>query len=80
MRFARRIRRDVLTRGRTIETVIDTYLKFVEPSYEKYIAPNESLADITVHNDTNDGDHVLQSKINIIDAYIEQHLNDVKNK
>ena len=80
VRFARRIRRDVLTRGRTIETVIDAYLKFVEPSYEKYIAPNESLADITVHNDTNDGDHVIQSKINIIDAYIEGHLSKLFSK
>lgn len=77
VRFARRIKRDVLSRGRTIESVIDAYLKFVEPSFEKHISPNESIADITIHNDTNDGDYTLHSKINIIGAYIKQHLDEL---
>ena len=36
------------------------------------------MTEKTVHNDTNCGDRMLKSKINIIDAYIEQQLNDVK--
>lgn len=76
LRFARRIKRDVVDRGRNIDFVINSYLRFAVPSYNRYIAPNESNADFTIHNDTNDGDHTLVSKIKIIESHIMQHLND----
>jgi uridine kinase len=39
VRLLRRIKRDVLERGRTIEGVIKSYNKFVKPSYDEYIKP-----------------------------------------
>lgn len=44
----RRIRRDLLSRGRTIESVSDQYLKTVKPMYEQYIAHYISDADFAI--------------------------------
>ncbi|GJQ08978.1 hypothetical protein GpartN1_g769.t1 [Galdieria partita] len=46
--LCRRIRRDVSSRGRTIESVLSQYEKFVKPSYEEFIAPTKRYADIIV--------------------------------
>ena len=39
IRLIRRIKRDVLERGRTIEGVIKSYNRFVKPSFDEYIKP-----------------------------------------
>lgn len=44
----RRIQRDLLSRGRTIESVSDQYLKTVKPMYEQYIAHYISDADFAI--------------------------------
>jgi len=46
--LCRRIRRDVSSRGRTIESVLAQYEKFVKPSYDEFIAPTKRYADIIV--------------------------------
>jgi len=43
IRLLRRVKRDVLERGRTIEGVIKSYNRFVKPSYDEYIKPVSSL-------------------------------------
>lgn len=48
IRLARRIRRDLASRGRTLRGVIDQYNKFVKPSYENYILPLIKFADIVI--------------------------------
>ncbi|GCB73546.1 hypothetical protein scyTo_0002625 [Scyliorhinus torazame] len=48
IRLVRRLRRDVLERGRDIEVAIKQYNKFVKPSFEQYIEPTMRLADIVV--------------------------------
>ncbi len=50
VRFIRRLRRDVLERGRTIDSVIDQYLKTVRPMYQLYVEPTRAYADIVVDN------------------------------
>ena len=70
IRFARRIKRDITERGRDLDYVISTYLTFVKPSYEKYIAPTMYQSDIIVNNDSNNGDHNLSSKIHMIVALV----------
>jgi uridine kinase len=60
--LARRIQRDVAQRGRTVEGVLDQsvshycwhllssslvrYLRFVKPSYDNFVCPTSSHADI----------------------------------
>jgi len=39
IRLLRRLKRDVMTRGRTVEGVIKSYLRFVKASYDEYIKP-----------------------------------------
>ncbi len=44
----RRIERDVLDRGRTIQSVIDQYQETVRPMFYKFIEPSQKHADIVV--------------------------------
>eukprot|EP00871_Galdieria_phlegrea_P005100 jgi/Galph1/5591/GphlegSOOS_G4228.1 len=46
--LCRRIRRDVSSRGRTVESVLKQYETFVKPSYEEFIAPTKRYADLIV--------------------------------
>jgi uridine kinase len=39
LRLLRRLKRDVLHRGRTIEGVLKSYNRFVKASYDEYIKP-----------------------------------------
>ena len=52
IRLARRLKRDMQNRGRTIESVIEQYHKFVKPAYDYHIAPSMVMADIIVPNGT----------------------------
>jgi len=45
-RLARRISRDVESRGRTIENVITQYVEFVKPAFEEFCLPTKRHADI----------------------------------
>jgi uridine kinase len=48
IRLARRLRRDIQERGRSINSVLEQYNRFVKPSFENYIAPTMTFADIIV--------------------------------
>ena len=48
IRLARRIRRDIRDRGRTVESVIDQWRTTVKPMYEAYVEPTRKKADIIV--------------------------------
>ncbi len=50
VRFIRRLRRDVLERKRTVESVIEQYLETVRPMHEIYIYPTRAYADLVVDN------------------------------
>lgn len=50
VRLARRIERDVATRGRAPESVLEQYRQTVQPMYERYVAPTRGYADIVVEN------------------------------
>ncbi len=52
IRFIRRLRRDILERGRSMDNVIVQYLSTVKPMYDEYIAPTKRFADIIIPNDT----------------------------
>ena len=46
--LARRIRRDMAERGRTVESVLEQYEKTVKPSYDNFIGPLRRHADIII--------------------------------
>ncbi|KAN0034382.1 hypothetical protein ACTFIV_000888 [Dictyostelium citrinum] len=48
VRLARRLKRDIAERGRTLESVLHQYNTFVKPSFDDYIIPLKKYADIIV--------------------------------
>ncbi len=50
IRLARRIERDISERGRTIESVLAQYNRFVKTSYDEFIKPTMKYADIIIPN------------------------------
>lgn len=48
VRIMRRIKRDVIERGRTIESVEKQYLETVKPMHELYVEPSKRKADLII--------------------------------
>lgn len=48
VRLTRVIRRDIMERGRDVETVLDRYEKTVRPSHLQFIEPTKNFADIII--------------------------------
>jgi len=48
IRIIRRIKRDIEERGRTLDSVINQYLKVVKPMYHQFIEPTKRYADVVV--------------------------------
>jgi len=47
-RFIRRLQRDIRERGRTVESVIDQYMKTVRPMHLEFVEPSKRYADIII--------------------------------
>ena len=70
--LSRRLKRDIIERDRSIESVLNQYNKYVKPAFDYYIAPTVALADIIVQRGA-------ENKIAI--GLIATHLRSVvKNK
>ena len=48
IRFIRRLRRDVQERGRTVESVIEQYLRTVRPMHLEFVEPSKRNADVII--------------------------------
>ncbi len=48
LRVIRRIRRDIEDRGRTLDSVINQYIKTVKPAHDVFIEPTKKFADIII--------------------------------
>eukprot|EP01127_Copromyxa_protea_P005600 TRINITY_DN15499_c0_g1_i1.p1 TRINITY_DN15499_c0_g1~~TRINITY_DN15499_c0_g1_i1.p1 ORF type:complete len:480 (+),score=118.79 TRINITY_DN15499_c0_g1_i1:217-1440(+) len=48
IRLARRLKRDIVERGRDINGVLDQYEKFVKPAFDDYISPTKQHADVII--------------------------------
>jgi uridine kinase len=48
IRFIRRLRRDVNERGRTVDSVIDQYLRTVRPMHQEFVEPSKRAADVII--------------------------------
>ena len=47
-RFIRRLKRDVANRGRTMESVVEQYLKTVKPMHLEFVEPSKRYADVII--------------------------------
>ena len=65
----RRIKRDTTERGRSIESIMNQYIKFVKPSFHQYIVPQKEKADIIIPNG---GENILA--ISIIEEFIKSRV------
>jgi len=75
MCFIRRLQRDVIQRGRTMESVIAQYEKTVRPMFLKFIEPSKRYADIIVpHGGKN------RIAIEVIQAKMKELLNSPNYK
>jgi uridine kinase len=73
VRLSRVIQRDMVERGRDVQTVLKRYEDTVRPSHLQFIEPTKRYADIIVPEGGNN-----KVAINIITQYIEKHLHDHK--
>lgn len=48
IRFIRRLQRDIVERGRTVESVIDQYLTTVRPMHLQFVEPSRRYADVII--------------------------------
>ncbi len=48
IRFIRRLRRDMVERGRTLDSVVKQYLATVRPMHEEFVEPSKRYADVIV--------------------------------
>ncbi|HES3663032.1 TPA: uridine kinase [Streptococcus pyogenes] len=48
IRIIRRIKRDMMERGRILESIIDQYTSVVKPMYHQFIEPSKRYADIVI--------------------------------
>jgi uridine kinase len=65
-RLIRNIQRDVVERGRTVEMVMDRYIKVLKPMHEQFIEPTKRYADLIIPQG---GENV--TGIGILSKYIE---------
>lgn len=70
----RRLKRDILERGRTIETVINQYEQTVRPMYLQFIEPSKRYADLIVPRG---GENRIA--IEMIQAKMRELLGDLSN-
>jgi uridine kinase len=48
IRLIRRIRRDTVTRGRSLDSILDQYLSTVQPMHLQFVEPSKRYADVIV--------------------------------
>jgi len=73
-RLMRVMSRDIIERGKTVETVIERYTKTVKPMYLQFIEPSKRYADVIIPQ----GGH-NKVAIDIISATIEKSLHKMQN-
>uniref|UniRef100_A0A0N5APG6 Uridine kinase n=1 Tax=Syphacia muris TaxID=451379 RepID=A0A0N5APG6_9BILA len=47
-RLARRVQRDIMERGRTLQQVLHQYLNLVKPAFEEFCLPTKKYADVII--------------------------------
>ncbi|KAK7033152.1 Armadillo/beta-catenin/plakoglobin [Favolaschia claudopus] len=71
--LARRLKRDVQERGRSVDGILEQYLRYVKPAYDNYVLPSQRYADIIVPGSHN------QVAIDLIGTHIRRKLHERTN-
>lgn len=71
VRILRRIRRDVIERGRDLEGVIDQYLSTVKPMHEQFIEPTKKHAHLVIPEGAN------RVAVNLLEEKVRAETGDV---
>jgi uridine kinase len=66
-RVIRRIRRDTIERGRTLDSIMAQYQTFVKPMHAQWVEPSKAQADVIVNSETGHSQ-------NIAIAMLKNHL------
>jgi len=74
IRLARRLKRDIIERGRTVDSVLKQYETFVKPAFENFILPTKQHADIIIPRGSSN-----KVAINIITQHIKTQLQERGN-
>ncbi|MFA6720609.1 MAG: uridine kinase [Candidatus Cloacimonadaceae bacterium] len=69
IRLARRLQRDILQRGRDIESVLNQYLETVKPSHQAFIEPTKKNADIIVP-----GEKEFDRVLYMLNGYLQHEI------
>lgn len=48
LRFLRRLVRDIQSRGRSLDSVVDQYMNTVRPMHEEFVEPSKRYADLII--------------------------------
>ena len=70
-RLIRNIERDVVSRGRTYQAVMERYTRVLKPMHEQFIEPTKRYADLIVPQ----GGH-NKVAIKILTMYVKKHVKD----
>lgn len=69
VRLLRRLRRDILERGRNIESVLNQYERYVRPMHLEFVEPTKRYADVIIpHGGEN------KVALNMVDALIHSYV------
>ncbi|KAJ7274365.1 armadillo/beta-catenin/plakoglobin [Mycena haematopus] len=71
--LARRIKRDVEERGRSVDGILEQFLRYVKPAYDNYVLPSQRYADIIVPGSRN------TVAIDLICTHIRRKLHERSN-
>lgn len=74
IRLSRRVRRDILERGRDVDGVIKQYIEQVRPMHYKYVEPTKEDADIIVPGKEVLGEKKYNKAVELIVGYIKKKL------
>ena len=73
-RFIRRLKRDIQSRGRTVESIIEQYKNTVKPMHQQFVEPTKAYADIIIPSGYN------KVAVDILVSSLETILTQKKNK
>lgn len=71
VRLLRRLKRDIMERGRDLANVLDQYERHVRPMHLKFVEPSKRYADVIIPHG---GENKIALKM--VDAFINKHLID----
>ena len=69
VRFLRRLRRDVASRGRSVDSVMEQYLESVRPMHRSFIEPTRHHADLILP-----GEGRFEGALEVLEAWVKSKL------